>query len=235
MTSRQNALLRRISQTDTSQETDFASRAFASHRSSRLPSVIPDFQDYQQPPTLTTDYLKWEQFHRYTPFGNQHWSVSTTIHVQTSTLGGSILMRSSLATIDASSIMEVLSLVLRIQSVFIVFCNIPQTTEYLLLCCLYSTGITPTHRSSRTSSSQAPKKHSFDSANPAQYYANSAWKNFTDGQKQAVKDAWAAKKQARRNTRNNSATNQSTVPGDNPPDTNNTTSAGSQMGGRASS
>jgi len=42
------------------------------------------------------------------------------------------------------SIMEVS--VLRIQFVFIVFCNIPQTTEYLLLysCCLYSTGITPT-------------------------------------------------------------------------------------------
>jgi len=91
------------------------------------------------------------------------------------------------------------------------------------------------NRSSRTSSSQQPKKHSFDSANPAQYYANSAWKNFTDAQKQAVKDAWAAKKQARRNTRNNSATNQSTVPGDTTPDTNNTTSAGSQMGGRASS
>ena len=90
------------------------------------------------------------------------------------------------------------------------------------------------NRSSRTSSSQAPKKHSFDSANPAQYYANSAWKNFTDAQKQAVKDAWAAKKQARRATRNNSATNQSTVPGDTAPDNNNTTSAGSQMGGRAS-
>ena len=46
--------------------------------------------------------------------------------------------------IDASIIMEVS--VLRIQFVFIVFCNIPQTTEYLLLysCCLYSTGITPT-------------------------------------------------------------------------------------------
>ena len=88
------------------------------------------------------------------------------------------------------------------------------------------------NRSSRTSSSQAPKKHSFDSANPAQYYANSAWKNFTDAQKQAVKDAWAAKKQARRN---NSATTRSTVPGDTAPDNNNTTSAGFQMGGRASS
>jgi len=92
------------------------------------------------------------------------------------------------------------------------------------------------NRSSRTSSSQAPKKHSFDSANPAQYYANSAWKNFTDAQKQAVKDAWAAKRQARRNNRNNSATTtRSTIPGDPAPDTNNTTSAGSQMGGRASS
>ena len=26
----------------------------------------------------------------YTPFGNQHWSVSTTIHVQPSTLGGNL-------------------------------------------------------------------------------------------------------------------------------------------------
>ena len=48
--------------------------AFASHRSSRLPSVIPDFQDYQ-PPTSTTDYLEWEQFHWYTP----HLATNRTI------------------------------------------------------------------------------------------------------------------------------------------------------------
>ena len=68
---------------------------------------------------------KWEQLlqlpHRYVPFGNQHWSVSTAIHVQPST---SRSMRSELGNqttpVSMPSIMEVFVL-LEIQSVFIVF------------------------------------------------------------------------------------------------------------------
>ena len=84
---------------------------------------------------------KWEQLlqlpHRYVPFGNQHWSVSTTIHVQPSTFGGCFQYRceATLATTKlhwfASITMEVLHF--EFSFVFIVFCNIPQTTEYLLL------------------------------------------------------------------------------------------------------
>ena len=80
---------------DTSQETTvFASHlVFASHRSSRLPSVIPDFQDYQ-PPTSTTDYFlgKINQMGthlpllHYIPFGNQpDYSSTWTFHCHSCT------------------------------------------------------------------------------------------------------------------------------------------------------
>jgi len=64
---------------DTSQETSH--QVFASHRSSRLPSVIPDFQDYQQPPTLTADYLaRPTNGNSFT--GVSHVFPLPTIHVQ---------------------------------------------------------------------------------------------------------------------------------------------------------
>jgi len=129
---------------DTSQETtDFASRAFASHL---------DIQDYShqdyQPPTLTTDYLarptKWEPI-SHSVTSNRSFASTTFMYTPVPSVVP-ISMRSSLATIDDASIMEV-SLLYFSHSVcvFIVFCNIPQTTEYLLLysCCLYSTGIHP--------------------------------------------------------------------------------------------
>ena len=68
-----------------------------------------------------------------TPFGNRHWPSTTTIRVQPSTFGGSNIDAKQLGNqpIDAS-IMEVFVL-LGIQFVSIVLCNIPQTTESLLL------------------------------------------------------------------------------------------------------
>ena len=125
---------------DTSQETDFASSLRIApghsglHRSSRLPSVIPDFQDYQ-PPTSTTDYFlgKINQMGthlpllHYIPFGNQpDYSSTWSFHCHSCTLGGSCQsMQSSLATIDAS-IMEVFQL--RIQ--FCVFIVLQYTPNY---------------------------------------------------------------------------------------------------------
>ena len=102
------------------------------HRSSRLPTTDINHRRLllgkinQMGTHLPTHHIL-----RYTPFGNQPdyssiWSSTTTIRVQPSTFGGSNIDAKQLGNqpIDAT-IMEVFVL-LGIQFVSIVFCNIPK-------------------------------------------------------------------------------------------------------------